>query len=122
MAADVPMLVTLRLASVFQNAPSITNPEGPLTSVTNFSTVTWSVYRWDRNINLLSIGYAFQPRLRPASPFADFRCEGILKLTVCAILRHILVTHTHILTSCRSTTPYGIASMLTRTFPYHCAD
>ena len=116
------MLVTLRLASTFHVRSSISDPEGPVTSVRTLPAVAWSVLRWDRNINLLSIGYAFQPRLRPASPFADFRCEGNLELTVCAILRHILVTHAHILTSCRSTTPLGIASLLARTFPYHCAD
>jgi len=73
--------------------------------------------RWGRNINRLSIGYAFRPRLRPASPFADLRCEGNLRLAVCAILRRIIVTHAYILASCRSTTPYGIASIADKNVP-----
>ena len=68
------------------------------------------VRRWYRNINLLSIAYAFRPRLRSR-----------LTLSGRAFLRETLgirggdshpsfATHTGILTSKRSTSPSGLAS------------
>jgi hypothetical protein len=39
-----------------------------------------------RTINRLSIGYAFWPRLRPASPDADEPCVGTLRVSAMAIL------------------------------------
>ena len=72
-----------------------------------------------RNICLLSIGYAFRPRLRsrltqggrtfPWKPWSIGVQDSHLHLA----------THTGILTSIRSTTPYGMASMLYGTLPYH---
>src|SRR5690625_7667845 len=69
------------------------------------------ITRWYRNINLLSIAYAFRPQLRPR-----------LTLSGRAFLRNpwafgerdshsFFVTHTGILTSKRSTSPYGLASV-----------
>ena len=64
-----------------------------------------------RNINLFSIDYAFQPRLRsrltqggrtfPWNPWSIGVQDSHLHLA----------THTGILTSMRSTAPYGTASM-----------
>ena len=72
--------------------------------------ITQTEVWWYRNINLLSIAYAFQPRLRPR-----------LTLSGRAFLRKpwafggwdshpSFATHTGILTSKRSTSPYGLAS------------
>src|SRR5690625_315935 len=69
------------------------------------------ITRWYRNINLLSIAYAFRPQLRSR-----------LTLSGRAFLRKpyafgerdahsFFVTHTGILTSKRSTSPYGLASL-----------
>ena len=44
--------------------------------------------RRGRTINRLSIGYAFWPRLRPASPDADEPCVGTLRVSANAILTH----------------------------------
>ncbi len=72
--------------------------------------ITQTEIRWYRNINLLSIAYAFRPRLRPR-----------LTLSGRAFLRKpwafggrdshpSFATHTGILTSKRSTSPYDLAS------------
>ena len=72
--------------------------------------IAQTVKRWYRNINLLSIAYAFRPRLRPR-----------LTLSGRAFLRKpwafggrdshpSFATHTGILTSKRSTSPYDLAS------------
>ena len=72
-----------------------------------------------RNINLLSIGYAFRPRLRSRLTQGGRTCPwkpwsyGVLDS------HQHLATYTGILTSVRSTTPYGIASTLYTTLPYH---
>src|SRR5690625_7784100 len=69
------------------------------------------ITRWYRNINLLSIAYAFRPQLRSR-----------LTLSRRAFLRRpsaigerdshsFFVTHTGILTSTRSTSPRGLASL-----------
>src|SRR5690625_6503040 len=68
------------------------------------------ITRWYRNINLLSIAYAFRPQLRPR-----------LTLSGRAFLRNpwafgerdshsFFVTHTGILTSTRSTSPHDLTS------------
>ncbi len=73
--------------------------------------MTQTVRRWYRNFNLLSIAYAFRPRLRSR-----------LTLSGRAFLRKpwafdggdshpSFATHTGILTSKRSTSPYGLASL-----------
>ena len=72
--------------------------------------ISQTVRRWYRNINLLSIAYAYRPRLRSR-----------LTLSGRAFLRKpwafggrdshpSFATHTGILTSKRSTSPYGLAS------------
>ena len=72
--------------------------------------IAQTIKRWYRNINLLSIAYAFRPRLRSR-----------LTLRGRAFLRKpwafggwdshpSFATHTGILTSKRSTSPYGPAS------------
>ena len=72
--------------------------------------IAQTIKRWYRNINLLSIAYAFRPRLRSR-----------LTLRGRAFLRKpwafggwdshpSFATHTGILTSKRSTSPYGLAS------------
>jgi hypothetical protein len=73
--------------------------------------------RWYRNLNLLSIDYAFRPRLRSR-----------LTLSGRTFLRkpwvfdgqdsHLpLVTHANILSSVQSTAPYGTASTYTECSP-----
>ena len=69
-----------------------------------------SAIRQYRNLNLLSIGYAFQPRLRsrlpqgrsalPWNPWISGRKDSHLPLA----------THSGILSSCLSTAPYSTAS------------
>ncbi len=56
-----------------------------------------------RNINLLSISYAFRPHLRPDSPWVDLRCPGNLGFTASGVLTRCCATYTYILTSVRST-------------------
>ena len=48
--------------------------------------------------------------LGPDLPWGDERCPGNLRLPVRQILTDVFATHTGILTSQSSTTPYGIAS------------
>ena len=67
-------------------------------------------YRRCRNFDLLSIAFACSLRLRPDLPYVDQRCVGNLGLTVSWILTRINATHAGILTSQRSTRPYGPAS------------
>ena len=63
-----------------------------------------------RNLNLLSIGYAFQPHLRPRLP--QSRSALLWKPWIFGRKdSHLtLATHSGILSSMRSTTPYGMAS------------
>ena len=70
-----------------------------------------------RNINLLSIAYANWPQLRTDSPHVDERCVGNLGLPAPGILTRVYATHASILTSVRSTTPYGMASPHTERSP-----
>ena len=72
-----------------------------------------------RNLCLLSIGYAFRPRLRSRltqsgrtflwNPWVSGAWDSHPRAA----------THTGILSSTRSTTPSGIASSLSGTLPYH---
>ncbi len=71
------------------------------------------IIRQCRNINLLSIDYAFRPRLRTDSPWVDFRCPGNLGFAVSGVCTRIIATYTNIRTSVHSTVPYGPASMRT---------
>ena len=48
--------------------------------------------------------------LGPDLPWVDDRCPGTLRLSVEWILTILFATHTDILTSHQSTTPYGTAS------------
>ena len=63
-----------------------------------------------RNLNLLSIGYAFQPHLRPRLP--QSRSALLWKPWIFGRKdSHLtLATHSGILSSMRSTTPSGMAS------------
>ena len=62
--------------------------------------------RWYRNINLLSIDYAFQPRLRPRLP--QSRSDLLWKPWIFGLEdSHLhLATHSGILSSQHSTAPY----------------
>ena len=76
-----------------------------------------SVIQQYRNLHLLSIGYAFRPRLRPRltqgrsalpwKPWIFGRKDSHLPLA----------THSGILSSCMSTAPYGTASSLQECSP-----
>ena len=65
-----------------------------------------------RNINLLSIGYVFRPHLRPRLP--QSRSALLWKPWIFGRKdSHLtLATHSGILSSINSTTPYGMASSL----------
>ena len=106
--ADLPTLSPYMLRRAQPTARLTYPPVSPLLS--NDS-------RWYRNFNLLSITYAFRPRLRSR-----------LTLSGRAFLRkpwafdgqdsHLpLATHANILTSMKSTTPSGIASTLIERSP-----
>ena len=60
-----------------------------------------------RNFRLLSIAYACCLGLGPDLPWDDERCPGSLRLSVDTILTCLFATHTSILTSIRSSRPYG---------------
>ena len=60
-----------------------------------------------RNFRLLSIAYACCLGLGPDLPWDDERCPGSLRLSVGQILTDRFATHTSILTSKRSSCPYG---------------
>ena len=66
---------------------------------------------WCRNLNLLSIGYVSRPRLRPR--LTQGRSALPWKPWIFGLEdSHLhLATHSGILSSQRSTTPFGIASM-----------
>ena len=96
------------LPDVLRGYPGTTNARDPIAYPVPPSVK--AVTTWYRNINLLSIAYAFQPRLRSR-----------LTLSGRAFLRKpwafgggdshpSFATHTGILTSKRSTSPYGLAS------------
>ena len=61
----------------------------------------------------------FRLGLGPDLPWDDERCPGNLRLSVDRILTCLFATHTNILTSCQSTTPYGIASAQQERSPTH---
>src|SRR5699024_2974588 len=80
------------------------------------------ITRWYRNINLLSIAYAFRPQLRPR-----------LTLSGRAFLRNpwafgerdshsFFVTHTGILTSTRSISPHDLTSLRAEPSPTAVPD
>jgi len=60
-----------------------------------------------RNIHLLSIDYAFRPRLRTDSPWDDCHCPGNLGLSMRLVFTVCVVTHASILSSTRSRAPRG---------------
>ena len=62
----------------------------------------------------------FRLGLGPDLPWDDERCPGNLRLSVDKILTCLFATHTNILTSCQSPTPYGIASAQQERSPTHC--
>ena len=72
-----------------------------------------------RNINLLSIGYAFRPHLRPDSPWDDLRCPGNLGFTADWVLTSRYATYTYILTSVHSTASHLYRFGTYRTLRYH---
>ena len=78
-----------------------------------------SVYVRYRNLNLLSIGYAFRPRLR--SRLTQGRSALPWKPWIFGLKdSHLhLATHSGILSSYPSTAPYGTASSVLRMLLYH---
>ena len=78
-----------------------------------------------RNFCLLSIAYACCLGLGPDLPWDDERCPGSLRLSVGQILTGRFATHTSILTSMRSSCPFGQPSTLMErspTQPCGCRD
>ena len=72
-----------------------------------------------RNINLLSISYAFRPHLRPDSPWVDLRCPGNLGFTASGVLTRCFATYTYILTSVSSTASHLCRFSANGTLRYH---
>ena len=70
-----------------------------------------------RNINLLSIGYAFRPRLRSRLPQGRSALPWIPWIFGHKDSHLVLATHSGILSSGNSTTPYGMASALPQCSP-----
>ena len=69
-----------------------------------------SVIAWCRNIHLLSIGYAFRPRLRPRLPQGRSALPWIPWIFGRKDSHLTLATHSGILSSMVSTAPLGTAS------------
>ena len=101
------------LCSGFANCtPPSLAPVFPFPAYTFHMRPHTSVYMWYRNLNLLSIGYAFRPRLRsrltqgrsalPWKPWIFGHKDSHL----------ILATHSGILSSRTSTAPYSTASSI----------
>ncbi len=75
--------------------------------------------RKGRNINRLSISCGFRHRLRPASPVVDCQCHGNLEFSGSQFRIEIVVTHSNILSSERSTGPRGSCFAAIRMLSYH---
>ena len=105
-AADLPAARLLRLPRLFRQ------PVAPAVSVTPSLSMGYG------NLHPSSIGYAFRPLLR--SRLSQSGRTFLWKpWAIGAWDSHPrLATHTCILTSNRSSTPYGIPSTLIRTLPY----
>ena len=76
-----------------------------------------SVISQCRNLNLLSIDYAFRPRLRPRLTQGRSALPWIPWIFGHKDSHLILATHSGILSSQNSTTPYGMASTLWQCSP-----
>ena len=72
---------------------------------------------WCRNINLLSIGYAFRPDLRPRLPQGRSALPWNPWIFGLGDSHPHLATHSGILPSWKSTAPYGTASALHQCSP-----
>ena len=70
-----------------------------------------------RNINLLSIRYAFRLSLRTDSPVVEYHCNGNLGLSTARAFTGLAVTHSSILSRNRSTPRYHEASTQLRCSP-----
>ena len=77
----------------------------------------FNAWYWCRNLNRLSIAYAFPPRLRPDSPTAECPCSGTLGLSTVGVLTPLYVTHPDIRTRYRSTLAHADASLQYRRSP-----
>ena len=73
--------------------------------------------RWYRNFNLLSIAYAFRPRLRSRLTLSGRPSSGNLRFSADKILTCLLATYSGILTSVRPPRPYGHASAYIQNAP-----
>ena len=71
-----------------------------------------------RNLNLLSIGYAFPPRLRPRLTRGRSALPRKPWIFGLKDSHFNLATHSGILSSCSSTAPYSTASSVTRMLLY----
>ena len=70
-----------------------------------------------RNINLMSIDYAFRPRLRSRLTLGGRPLPQETLLNRCSRFSLLFVTHTGILTCSRSTTTFVMTSMLLQRSP-----
>ena len=108
------------LCSGFANCTPLTlAPVFPFPAYTFHMRPHSSVYMWYRNLNLLSIGYVFRPRLR--SRLTQSRSALLWKPWIFGREdSHLsLATHSGILSSYPSTAPYGTASSVLRMLLYH---
>ena len=73
-----------------------------------------------RNINLMSIDYAFRPRLRSRLTLGGRPLPQETLLNRCSRFSLLFVTHTGILTCSRSTTTFVMTSTLLQRSPTTC--
>ena len=97
---------------------SVLTPVFPLPGWTSSVRPHSSVMQWCRNLHLLSIGYAFQPRLRPRLTQGRSALPWKPRTFGRKDSHLTLATHSGILPSYPSTAPFGTASSVLRMLPY----
>ena len=97
---------------------SVLAPVSPFPGWTSSVRPHISVMQWCRNLHLLSIGYAFQPRLRPRLTQGRSALPWKPRTFGRKDSHLTLATHSGILPSYPSTAPFGTASSVLRMLPY----
>ena len=106
-----------RCTAVFPSVPVLCLLRAPCPDPAHLPCPHSSVHTGYRNLNLLSIGYGFRPRLRPR--LTQGRSALPWKPWIFSLKdSHLyLATHSGILSSRKSTAPYGTASSLRQCSP-----
>ncbi len=84
--------------------------------------IAQTLHTWCRNINLLSITYAFRPQLRSRLTLSGLPFPRNLRFSANRFFTCFVATHVSIRTSTTSTAPSGTASTACGTLPYRCAN